>query len=135
MSVQTSKEAFLTNYSNKGRLIEFLRPLLKQKGINTKQADSDADYLVVQTALKLFRNASTLCIATDTDIFVMLVERADEFTDISFGPSRKYCYNIQELHFSLSPPMQQLLVIIHGFPDNDTTSGFFNKAKKTIFNI
>ena len=65
----------------------------------------------------------------------MLVAKADEPTDLYFGTSRKSCYNVPELHFSLSPLMQKLLVILHGFSDNDTTSGFFNKAKITIFNL
>ena len=130
MCAQTSKEAFLSNYTNKGRFISFLRPLLEKHDIVTKQAYADGNYLVAQTALQLSRKSSTLCIATDTDILVLLVEQADGLTELFFGSSRKSCYRIQELHFSLSPFMQKHLTIIHGFSDNDTTSGFFNKAEK-----
>ena len=135
MSVQTSKEAFLSNYTNKERLITFLRPLLEENGIPTRQVDADADHLIAQRALHVSKKGSTLCLATDTNVLVMLVAKADESTDLYFGTSPKSCYNVPELHFSLSPLMQQLLVILHGFSDNDTTSGFFNKAKRTIFNL
>ena len=135
MSLQTSKEAFLSNYRNKERLITFLRPLLEENSIPTRQVDADADHLIAQRALHVSKKGSTLCLATDTDVLVMLVAKADESTDLYFGTSRKSCYNVPELHFSLSPLMQQLLVILHGFSDNDTTSGFFNKAKRTIFNL
>ena len=136
LSLQTSKETFLSNYRNKERLITFLRPLLEENGIPTRQVDADADHLIAQRAfLHVSKKGSTLCLATDTDVLVMLVAKADESTDLYFGTSRKSCYNVPELHFSLSPLMQQLLVILHGFSDNDTTSGFFNKAKRTIFNL
>ena len=52
MTVQTDKSAFLANPSNKGRLLDFLSSRFKELGVDTDQSRGDADYAIVQTALK-----------------------------------------------------------------------------------
>ena len=59
--------------------------MLHEYEIVTNQAEGDADHLIAKTALQLSRNESTLCLAKDTDILVMLVERADEQTQLYFS--------------------------------------------------
>ena len=39
------------------------------------------------------------------------------------------------MHFPLSPHIRKFLTNVHGFSDNDTTSGFFKKSKKAVFNL
>ena len=64
----------------------------------------------------------------------MLVERDDEQTQLYFGTTRKSCYDVRTLHFSLSPHIRTCLTNVHGFSDNDTT-GFFKKSKKAVFDL
>ena len=75
MTLQVSKKAFLSNYENKNRLINLLKPLLLSHGITVLQATADADYLVaIETSLK----QTVWYMAVDTDILVMLVGNAHE---------------------------------------------------------
>src|SRR6218665_1241778 len=47
MPTTTTQAAFLTNGNNKKRLIESLREKMLQAGIRVKQAEADADTLIV----------------------------------------------------------------------------------------
>ena len=53
MKTTTTQAAFLANNHNKERLIEMLRSLLNEACIQMKQAQADADALIVSTALSL----------------------------------------------------------------------------------
>ena len=73
----TSQNEFLGNGGNKTRLINALTPLLENAGIIVKQAVSDADTLIVETALQraMSSQVPVVVVGTDTDILVMLVAR------------------------------------------------------------
>ena len=58
MKLQVKKNAFLSNYDNKNRLITMLKHLLVSHNINVVQAEADADYLVANTCLDLSVNNS-----------------------------------------------------------------------------
>ncbi|KYN11975.1 hypothetical protein ALC57_15868 [Trachymyrmex cornetzi] len=53
MSLKIAQDKFLSNNKNKSRLIEMLRITLADNNIFTCQAESDADTLIVHTAINL----------------------------------------------------------------------------------
>ena len=74
----TSQNEFLGNGGNKTRLIDALTPLLENADIIVKHAVSDADTLIVETALQRATSSQVpvVVVGTDTDTLVMLVARS-----------------------------------------------------------
>lgn len=52
MNVPMSQETFLSNKSNKSRFISMLSKKLEAANINVKQAQDDADVVIIETALE-----------------------------------------------------------------------------------
>ena len=80
MKTITIQEAFLSNRANKQRFHDALRPHLYAKGIIVKQAKSDADALIVSTALQTAETTRTsvVVVGNDTDLMAMLISQADQ---------------------------------------------------------
>ena len=76
----TTQAAFLGNNCNKARPIATLSLVLTSSGITVKQAESDADTLIVSTAFHMADGSEcdqpVVVVETDTDLLVMLVARA-----------------------------------------------------------
>ena len=53
MKANTPKKSFLANNNNKARLIDKLMLELQHIGINCKQHESDADHLIISTAMEI----------------------------------------------------------------------------------
>ena len=66
MPLKIAQDKFLTNNKNKSRLIEMLRMKLADNNIFTCQAESDADKLIVDTAISL---ESKNVVVVSEDIF------------------------------------------------------------------
>nr|CAI5843460.1 unnamed protein product [Callosobruchus analis] len=78
MCVTTTQEQFLSNEKNKARFIDFIKVAFSSSGIYVKQADGDADLLIVQTALDISTNQESVVIfGEDTDLLVILSGIAD----------------------------------------------------------
>jgi len=74
-TVVCEQESFLTNDSNKDKLIKLLMSGIKANEISTVQSSGDADVDIASTALK-FASSQELAVAVvadDTDILVLLV--------------------------------------------------------------
>ena len=67
MPLKTKKEHFLSNCENKQRFIDILSSKLQEHG-----AESDADLLIVQTAVDSAANSATTVVGEDTDLLVLL---------------------------------------------------------------
>ena len=135
MTVQTDKSAFLANYSNNGRLIDFISSRCKELGVDTDQSLGDADYTIARTALKESLKAPSICLASDTDILIMLIHGENENSKgLYFGPSPFKTVNILEIRRLLGSSMQNLLQSYMVFRII-TTPGIFSKGKKTIFEL
>ena len=75
MKATTPKKSFLINNNNKARLIDKLMLELQHNGINCKQHESDADHLIISTAMEIagLNTKPVVVVGTDTDLLVMLV--------------------------------------------------------------
>ena len=69
-----SQQSFLTNSKNKNGLLKLLIPRLLSDGHTVKQAEADADTMIVQTVLQAARDGKSVTVfANDTDVIVMLL--------------------------------------------------------------
>ncbi|GBL75545.1 hypothetical protein AVEN_154887-1 [Araneus ventricosus] len=74
MIVTLNQEKFLSNAKNKSRLIALLTVKFKAVSISVKQAENDADILIVETTLVISktRHYSTVIVSEDIDLLVIL---------------------------------------------------------------
>ena len=138
MKTITTQEAFFSNRANKQRLHDALKPPhLSAKGITVKQARSDADALIVFTALQTAETThnSVVVLGNDTDLMAMLSSQADpsydNFLMVEINPP--LFYKISAIQSKYDRQHCQLF-FLHYFTGSDTTSAFYNKGKKIGYN-
>ena len=85
MPTTTSQADFLGNVKNKGRLIKLLTHHLMTAGIDVQQARSDADSMIISSALNV-SDKPTVVVATDTDLLVALIARAPKDSQLYMLP-------------------------------------------------
>ena len=130
----TTQTAFLGNTCNKARLIDTLSLVLTSSGITVKQAESDADTLIVSTAFQMAEGSEryqpVVVVGTDTDLLVMLVVRATSYMDMFVLCHRNpiTLYSVEQLHQALGSTIQHLL-FIHTISGCDTTSALYGQGK------
>ena len=73
MKISGKKDEFLTNEFNKQRFINLLSQMIVNSGINVLHAISDADTLIVETAIKLAKQKDTCIIESDTNLLILSV--------------------------------------------------------------
>ena len=82
----TIQAPFLGNNCNKARPIDTLSLVLTSSGITGKQAESDADTLIVSTVFQIAegseRDQPVVGVGTDADLLVMLLARATSYMDM-----------------------------------------------------
>ncbi|GBN07374.1 hypothetical protein AVEN_182106-1 [Araneus ventricosus] len=75
MTVPTNKQQFLVNTHNKSRFISMLSQKLKGAAIFVKQANNDADVLIIETSLEKFNTNTTIVVGEDVDFLIILTAR------------------------------------------------------------
>jgi hypothetical protein len=107
-----------------------LKVKLEDKGIRTLQAESDADVLIVDTAVEMSETTAVGIVGEDVDLIVLLMAKADAHKDIIFiKPGRG---KIRDSFFSSQELQQQGfkdVLFLHAFTGCDTTSSAFRKSK------
>ena len=73
----TTWPAFLRN-NNKECLIEILSDTLSQANVYMKQAEADADSLIVSNVLFLTESRQPIVVGTDTYLLLMMIAQATE---------------------------------------------------------
>lgn len=136
----TTQEEFLGNTKNKTQLISLLSDRLNESGITTRQAENDADQLVVTTAVSLAKDFSHVIISSaDTDVLVLAIALFNNTNCSLFvedPPSKKgwKLYNVNNIQEKLGD-VQKIILFLHAASGCDTTSALFQKGKVTPFNI
>ncbi|XP_043285283.1 uncharacterized protein [Venturia canescens] len=73
-----TQDKFLSNEKNKSHLIYMLSEKLRNVGFGVKQAQEDADYLIVETAISISdQYHSVFIVGEDIDLLVILTQNAD----------------------------------------------------------
>ena len=138
MKATTPKTSFLANNNNKARLIDKLMLELQHIGINCKQHESDADHLIISTAMEIagLNPKPIVVVGTDTDLLVMLVAQClpnmNIFMLFQHSPAIMYnIYEIQEAHDQLKTH----LLAAHALTGCDTVSVPYMRGKKKAVEI
>ena len=137
MQTTTSQTAFLANNHNKEHLIDMLIDLLNQADIQVKQAQADADALIVSTALSLAVSGKTVVVVgTDTDLLVMMVSQAITNMDLYMlcckNPTT--LYRIHDIQANIGDTSKYLMVV-HAITGCDTVSALYRQGKRKAFNL
>lgn len=109
-----------------------LRIKLADNNIFTCQAESDADKLIVDTAINL-ETKNVVIVSEDIDVLVILTALVDKDREIYFLKSsrakvQQKVFSSKSLEKSL-PKCKEHILFLHAFTGCDTTSAFFNKGK------
>ena len=139
-----SQQSFLTNSSNKSGLLKLLITQLLIAGHTVKQADADADKLIVETVLQAAREGRSVTVfANDTDVIVMLLHHwstsmasivvRSEIKQRSYTVTKQM--NIEEASGMLTPNTKNFLLFSHAFGGCDTTSGIHEKGKGSVVRL
>ncbi|CAH3187344.1 unnamed protein product [Porites lobata] len=137
MRLKTKKEHFLSNCENKQRFIDMLSSRLQEHGVKTLHAESDADLLIVQTAVDSATNSATTVVGEDTDLLVLLCLHADVKSQPLFFKSEKKqtakknhkVWHINRLKSVMGPELCLLLPFVHAVSGSDTTSRLYGVGK------
>lgn len=128
--INVKQEDFLSNKFNKIRLINILKGKLEDNGVKTLQAESDADVLIVDTAVKMSETTTVGIVGEDVDLIVLLMAKSYAHKDIIFiKPGRG---KIRHSYFSSQELQEQGfkdVLFLHAFTGCDTTSSVFRKSK------
>lgn len=138
MPTTTSQESFLANSKNKKRFIQLLREKLLIAGIRVRQAEADADRLIVSTALAVSEAEGTpaAVVGNDTDLLVMLVARANDSTDMFMMCRSKAVtvFRIRDIQDAIGETKDHLM-FLHAVSGCDTVSAILRQGKIKAFNI
>ena len=136
MPTTTTQAAFLANNNNKMKLIQTLREKLLMTGILVKQAEADADTLIVSTTLAVAEpeRVSVVVIGTDIDLLVMLVARATASTDMHMLCHSNPVTVFHEIQHAIGDT-KNLLMFPHAVTGYDTVSAICRQGKRKAFNM
>ncbi|KYN11018.1 hypothetical protein ALC57_16836 [Trachymyrmex cornetzi] len=141
MKVTVAQEKFLSNSSNKTRLIRHLQSALLQANFTVIQARDDADVLIVNTAL-ITLHSPVLIVSEDVDILILLVgltprDKTIFYMKMSKGNQSQTIYSNNSLNNF--PFCRDNVLFLHAFSGCDTTSQALdifkrpNQTKEDIF--
>jgi len=125
-----TKDQFLSNSTNKQKFINVLSAEFEHDGHHVSHAQSDADVLIVQTAIQMAQDYDTVVVGDDTDLLVLLCSLAHNANHRLFmRPEQKTnavkparCWDIQLLQQSLGENVTDCLLFVHAILGCDTTS-------------
>ena len=138
MPTTTSQTAFLANSNNKKRLIQMLSEKMLAAGVLVKQADADADRLIVTTALAVADTelTSVTVVGTDTDLLVMLVAQASSSADMYMlcRSNPITVFSIREIQHAIGGTKNYLMPL-HAVTGCDTVSAIYRQGKSKAFKM
>ncbi|KAL4718517.1 hypothetical protein ACJJTC_010356 [Scirpophaga incertulas] len=139
MKVSTNQQQFLANTYNKSRFISMLCEELTAAGIPIKQADNDADVLIIETAIEQFESSkTTVVVGEDVDLLILLTARTPTDKIIYFlkpgkAQVQSRIYSSQSL--TAYPKCQAHILFLHAITGCDTTSAIFKRGKTAVFKL
>ena len=137
MTLDMKKEAFLANPQNKQRFIVNLREKFTESDIRTLQAEGDADFIIVQTAVGSAEKDQTVLVGENTDLLVLLCHYASlNANNIYLKPEKKRnaktapkVWDLKETKLKLGADLCDNLLFVHAILGCDTTSSVYSLGK------
>ena len=123
MTAHGAQQDFLTNEHNKNQLIVLLMEALESDGHCVKQAEDDADTLIVSSALDLAVNiCPVVVVADDIDVFVMMIYHfSSDMHDIYFfsepaARSKKAMryISVRDVQQKIGCDLARRIIFLHG---------------------
>lgn len=139
MIVPTSQQKFLTNTHNKSRFISMLKEKFTAENILVKQANNDADVLIIETAIEQFNlTNTTIVVGEDVDLLVLLTARTPTEKTIFFlkpGKAQHQSDRYSSKSLSTFVKCQNHVLFLHAITGFDTTSAFYRRGKTAVFKM
>lgn len=138
MTVPTSQQQFLANTHNKSRFISMLSEKLTTTNIFVKQANNDADVLIIETALEQFNTNTTIVVGEDVELLIILTAQIPTNKIIYFlKPGKAQTPTKMYSSQSLNPysKCKDHILFLHAITDCDTTSAFYQRGKTKVFKL
>ncbi|GBO38818.1 hypothetical protein AVEN_274190-1 [Araneus ventricosus] len=135
MTVPTNQQQFLANTHNKSRFISVLSEKLKAADIFVKQANNDADVLIIETALEKFNTNTTIVVGEYVDLLIIPTARTPTDRIIYFlkpGKAQIETKMYLSQSFTSYPKCQAHILFLHAITGYDTTSAFFKRGKTKV---
>ena len=136
MPTTTSQADFLGNVKNKGCLIKLLTHHLMNAGKDVQQARSDADSMIISSALNVLDKPAVV-VGTDTDLLVALIARAPKDSQLHMlrpSSNNTTVFDIKSLQSAVGECKDSLL-FLHAVTGCDTTSALYNQGKKKAYTL
>ena len=136
MNVLIKQDKFLSNEKNKSRFISMLAQKLEAANISVKQAQDDADVLIIKTALEHYHtNIKTIVVGEDVDLLILLIARTSPDQEIYYlkpgkGKAETKIYSSKS--FDNFENNKNHILLIHAIRGCDTTSALFQIGKKRL---
>ena len=140
------KDIFLTNHENKQDFIKLLGGTLHDSGCHILYSDSEADILIVETAIKLNDVSYCIVIGDDIDLVVLLIyfcslkiERNKQLL-FKLEPKQNakkipYCWDIRFVILNLPERVVSNILFAHTIIGCDTTSHLHSIKKKLLLKL
>ena len=131
---------FLGNSHNKKGLINILCEVFQDSGVAVKEAVSDADTLIVSTALHhATEGHPVVVIGNDTDLLVMLVARAPSNCNIfqvnpGHSKAPQKVFDVPAIQKTLGH-LKNNLLFLHAVTGSDTTSAPYQQGKRKGYKV
>lgn len=127
------KEALLSNKENKQLFLKMLGDYLEAAGHTIFYAESDADTLIVRTALTLAERKHVTVVADDTDILVLLLYHNQRDTIMQSATCPGKTRDIKSMQHAVGEAGCKVILFSHALTGCDTTSALFGKSKSAAF--
>ena len=136
MLLSVKKNHFLRNTRNKNQSIKLICKKLHSNDIVSIQAEGDADFLIVKTAMDFVNDGKTTVVAAeDTDVLVMIKHHWNVYmedlyfmTTLSKGKAK-----LTTMFWSARKAIHQFqhtrILFTHPWTGCDTTSAIYQKGK------
>ena len=115
--VKTKQTDFLSNRSNKARLIKELMNQLNKNNVLCSQNRADADHMIAHTALHsaALLDRTIILVGNDTALLVMLIDKITPNTKLhmQFCSNPDVIFSIDQIQQSLSVVIKSHLLILH----------------------
>jgi hypothetical protein len=135
-----NKENFLSNSTNKQRIINLIGIHLTLSNCTVIHASGDADVDIVKEAVSSSENMNTTVIGEDTDLLLLLLHHSRDSrfslvfrSDVNRKAKSFNSYNINLIRQGLGPETCEHLLFLHAFTGCDSTSRIHSVGKTSAF--
>ena len=130
-----TREAFLSNETNKQRFIDKLACALADSGVEVRHEDGDADCGIARTVLEKATVSPTTLVARDTDLLILLLHLTQQYHQPVYMAAGERNWDIKAVQDALNTQCANLcgnLLFCHALGGCDTTSVLFSIGKGTV---